>query len=59
MHNTIKIDVFQIPEIELRILCTTIAQDAIKFFENPENEAKFREWLKSMEGAVKKLAEVI
>lgn len=33
-----------IPEVEKKILCTEFLDAVIRFYENPENEKKFRIW---------------
>ena len=43
--DQVNIDVNRIPNVYLGTMCRAIAAGAEKFFEDPQNEADFQEWL--------------
>ena len=48
----IRIDTSQIPAVEVQILSATVLKSVQAFYENPENQRRFEEWLKQRNGGV-------
>lgn len=48
--TAIHIDTSQIPAVEVQILSATVLKSAQAFYENPENQRRFEEWLKQRNG---------
>lgn len=46
----IRIDTSQIPAVEVQILSATVLKSVQAFYENPENQRRFEEWLKQRNG---------
>lgn len=46
MNTKINIDCSQISELEKRLLASSLLEDLIKHFEDPENQKRFKEWQK-------------
>lgn len=49
MNTKIKIDCSQISELSKRLLASSLMDDLIKHFNDPENQKKFKEWKKERE----------
>lgn len=47
MNVTISIDTTKIPPLERRLLGLTFYEAMQKFYENPENVRRFKEWQKA------------
>ena len=45
MQDPREIDLSLIPPADLELLAATFLQAARRFYENPENEMRFQEWL--------------
>lgn len=48
--NPIRIDTSQIPAVEVQILSATVLKSVQAFYENPENQRRFEEWLNQRNG---------
>ena len=50
MIGGIKIDIAQIPKVEIRVFCAVILNAVLRFYEDPGNVAEFERWLIEMRG---------
>lgn len=48
----IRIDTSQIPAVEVQILSSTVLKSVEAFYENPENQRRFEEWLNQINGGI-------
>lgn len=48
----VKINPAEVPKLEMKLFCLSLADAAERFFSIPENEQKFQAWLKSREVGV-------
>lgn len=44
--DKLKIDLSRIPQIEQRLLGETFLKATLEFYSDPENEARFQEWVR-------------
>ena len=44
-NHPIRIDISQIPAVEVQILSATVLKSVQAFYENPENQHRFEEWM--------------
>jgi len=40
----VRIDTSQIPAVEVRLLCSTVLEAVMRFYEDPDNLRRFEEW---------------
>ena len=51
MNNSpIKIDITQIPPVELKLLCQTLVKTVEQFYSDPKNRERFEQWEKLHRG---------
>ncbi len=48
-----KIDVSAIPDVELRLLCSTLLDAVKRFYDDPRNVAMYEEWNSKRNGSEK------
>ena len=49
-RSLLHISLIDMPKTELRILCATIAEAAVRFYETPDHQADYERWLRLQEG---------
>ena len=46
----VKIDIVQIPKVEICVFCAVVLDAVLRFYEDPKNAAGFERWLAEREG---------
>lgn len=49
MQQTVKVDPALIPKLEVHMLCASVLEAVMRFYECPENVKGYEEWLKEQE----------